>query len=174
MNPQLKQSWITALRSGRYQQGRGLLRERSFTGGAYFCAMGVLLDLVASPMQWDRLTRAPSRAGMADEVAGYVPPEILGDIGISYVQQALIAGLNDFGKTFEQIADVIEADFDNERRLRMTADHLVGGLIPTAPSAHTPPPVLKPQSLPDWLALAGVKPAAWVSPQQLKMYPAWT
>lgn len=165
MNPQLKQSWIAALRSGHYAQGRGLLRERALTG-VRFCAMGVLFDIIATPMQWNRLTRPGSRAGTIDEVAGYMPAEIRGEIGMSGLQEALIAGLNDSGKTFEQIADVIEKDFEDELRLRRTAtDHLDVSFVMSLP-------VPTPKSLPDWNALAGVKPHAVVSMQPM-IHPSW-
>jgi hypothetical protein len=168
MNPQLKQSWIAALRSGRYHQGRGRLRERTLKGGAYFCAMGVLFDLIATPMQWSRLTMPGSRVGTTDEVAGYMPPEIRGEIGVSCAQEALIAGLHDSGKTFEQIADVIESDSEDEWRLRTIATALIG------PTFVMLSPVLTPKSPPDWNSFAGIKPAAAVSPQQMKTYPMWT
>jgi hypothetical protein len=165
VNPQLKQSWIAALRSGHYTQGRGLLRERSLTGDARFCAMGVLFDLIATPAQWDRLTKPAVRFGMSDEVSGYMPAEILGEIGVSDMQQALIAGLNDDGKTFEQIADVIEKDFEDERRLRRVSMSLLDGTIVQALSLP------KPKSLPDWNALAGIKPDVCAKPMML--YPTW-
>src|SRR5262249_12501553 len=125
MNPLLKRTWIAALRSGDYQQGHGILRERSLRGRTRFCAMGVLFDLVSRARWWDRLTR---RAGRTDMVLGYVPMEVLAEIGISNAQQALITSLNDSGKTFEQIADVIEQDFEDELRLRQTVNALVGAI----------------------------------------------
>lgn len=168
MTPQLKQSWIAALRSGRYRQGRGLLRQRRLRDGTYFCAIGVLFDLVATAMQWDRLTKLGVGAGITDEVPGYIPPEILGEIGMSAAQESLIAGLNDSGKTFEQIADVIERDFDDERHLRRAATALLDGLC------HIPPPfLLTPKSVPDWSALAGIKPHAGGSARPMIVYPTW-
>lgn len=162
MNPQLKHSWIAALRSGRYAQGRGVLRERTITGNAYFCAMGVLLDLVATPAQWDRLTRPTSRMGILDEAFGYLPAEICGEIGVSNTQQALIAGLNDQGKTFEEIADVIERDFEDESRLRAAASRLANGTFWQTQEVVMPP------STPDWNALAsgGVRPYMSFQPAQ--------
>ena len=40
MNPEAKQAWVAALRSGEYQQGFGKLRD---TKG--YCCLGVLCDL---------------------------------------------------------------------------------------------------------------------------------
>lgn len=170
MNPQLKQSWIAALRGGNYLQGRGCLRERSILGTARFCAMGVLLDLVlATPTHWGRLTRATSRIGLLDEAVGYLPAEICAQIGISSMQQALIAGLNDQGRSFEQIAEVIERDFEDEVRLRKTASRLTGGLLAGGPYAAPPP------SPPDWSALAGdtIEPPVTFQPVQATADLTW-
>jgi hypothetical protein len=169
VNTQLKQSWIAALRSGGYLQGRGLLRERLIGGRALFCAMGVLMDLVASAALWDRLARPGSRAGSLDEVCGYLPAEICGEIGISNVQQAFIAGLNDHGKTFEEIADVIERDFEDEVSLRAAASRLTGGVFGT--------PIV-PSATPDWSALAGVNSKShvkWYTQQTMMILdePIW-
>ena len=40
MNQEIKQKWVDALRSGKYEQGRGFLRV-----GDKFCCLGVLCDL---------------------------------------------------------------------------------------------------------------------------------
>jgi hypothetical protein len=165
VNTQLKQSWIAALRSGRYLQGRGFLRERSIFGRSYFCAMGVLLDLIATPAQWARLTRGTARAGILDEAYGYLPAEICGEIGLSNTQQAFIAGLNDYGRTFEEIAEVVERDFEDEACLRATAGRLTGGLFGT--------PVVPPSTV-DWNALAGLKPhVAWHTKQTMMIVDDW-
>ena len=39
MKPEIKQLWINALRSGKYQQGTGCLRKED-----KYCCLGVLLD----------------------------------------------------------------------------------------------------------------------------------
>ena len=41
MNPEIKALWLTALRSGDYKQGQGVLRD----GADNFCCLGVLTDL---------------------------------------------------------------------------------------------------------------------------------
>ena len=42
MNPEVKAKWVTALRSGKYEQGRDHLKA-----GDAFCCLGVLCDLYA-------------------------------------------------------------------------------------------------------------------------------
>lgn len=41
MNPEIKQKWVAALRSGNYRQGKGKLR----THDDRFCCLGVLCDI---------------------------------------------------------------------------------------------------------------------------------
>lgn len=53
MNAKIKRAWIRALRSGKYKQGRGFLRQgrRPFK----YCCLGVLCDLYAKATKtsWD-------------------------------------------------------------------------------------------------------------------------
>jgi hypothetical protein len=44
MNPEIKQLWIDALRSGQYKQGRGKLKTET-DGVCYYCCLGVLCEL---------------------------------------------------------------------------------------------------------------------------------
>ena len=43
MNARIKRKWVTALRSGKYMQGRGFLKDED--GG--YCCLGVLCDVFA-------------------------------------------------------------------------------------------------------------------------------
>jgi hypothetical protein len=43
LNPDVKKAWLAALRSGEYQQGKGVLRSENDR----FCCLGVLCDLAA-------------------------------------------------------------------------------------------------------------------------------
>jgi hypothetical protein len=47
MKSELKQQWVTALRSGKYKQGEGALRDQN----DQHCCLGVLCDLV-DPTGW--------------------------------------------------------------------------------------------------------------------------
>lgn len=44
MNPEVKAKWVAALRSGKYDQGRGQLRSPD----GYFCCLGVLCELAVA------------------------------------------------------------------------------------------------------------------------------
>ena len=47
MDPELKAKWLKALRSGRYKQGRGALRDENNC----YCCLGVLGDIF-DPSKW--------------------------------------------------------------------------------------------------------------------------
>ena len=99
MNPEIKQRWVEALRSGKYEQGRGVLRE--FRDGKFhYCCLGVLCDLVA-PDDWDREWHRNS--------IGFPAQEITDEVGLSKHQAGILADMNDRHQyTFSQIADYIE------------------------------------------------------------------
>ncbi len=108
MNPQIKQKWVSALRSGDYQQTQERLRKEDG-----FCCLGVLCDLYIKEnnVEWQH-----------NEVDGYfyekhfaaLPPSVVEWSGIAdsnpYVNGGIgtLSGLNDRGSTFNVIADVIE------------------------------------------------------------------
>jgi hypothetical protein len=47
MNPEVKAKWVSALRSGKYQQGKHLLRPTE----NQFCCLGVLCDIAQQEMK---------------------------------------------------------------------------------------------------------------------------
>jgi hypothetical protein len=107
MNPQIKQKWVDALRSGEYQQGQYCLRTDNG-----FCCLGVLCDLYGKEnnVEWDLVNddgnyefhyqseRLPlfvvEWAGVEND-----NPEIC---------ETSLSELNDKGSTFNEIADLIE------------------------------------------------------------------
>jgi len=124
MNPEIKKQWIAALRSGLYTQGIGQLHYRK-ESGSDFCCLGVLCDLAkqagvvqefensddttshgtsisyeveAAPSGWRKTTYLPvpvvKWAGLSDP-----NPKIPGET---------LAGKNDNGYSFEEIATAIE------------------------------------------------------------------
>lgn len=48
MNPVVKARWLTALRSGEYQQGRELLAQRDADNRWSYCCLGVLCELAVA------------------------------------------------------------------------------------------------------------------------------
>ena len=103
MNPQIKQKWVDALRSGEYQQGQYCLRTDNG-----FCCLGVLCDLYGKEnnVEWN--------GDMFQDMVVVLPLFVVEWSGIvnsnPYVNDEIstLGELNDKGSTFEQIADVIE------------------------------------------------------------------
>ena len=95
MNAEYKQKWLTALRSGKYPQGREKLRE----DGKY-CCLGVLCDIV-DPDGWDG-DKHRGTGGLLSEVAERVT-------GVKTFEMGHLINQNDtLGWDFNQIANYIE------------------------------------------------------------------
>lgn len=130
MNPEVKEKWLTALRSGDYAQGKGKLEKIDAEGQSTYCCLGVLCDLAAkeniterdigryttSTTSTDVLYGSNSEnfppmsvvewAGLSDPNPPVLIPEPEGELS----RATNLAELNDEkGYTFYQIANVIEA-----------------------------------------------------------------
>ena len=98
---ELAKTWVSGLRSGRYNQCRG--RHKNNDGE--FCAIGVLFNEI-------------DHEAWRDTPGGYpiwIGPDLVEDIGFSagYVEE--IMWMNDEERfSFEEIADVIEANLEEQ------------------------------------------------------------
>jgi hypothetical protein len=97
MDPYLKDRWVAALQSGKYQQGKGQLRK-----GDLFCCLGVLADVLGA--SWEDNLCFLSVSSWKPPVCSYLPPDILP----FPIQNALVT-MNDTGTSFEQVADWVKA-----------------------------------------------------------------
>lgn len=108
MKPEIAKRWADALRDPKYKQGTGRLRR-----GDRFCCLGVLCDISGLDIWKDH-------DFLIDEIGGpgcvYLPRLIMewsgirtchGECGLTSLSK-----LNDTGKTFAEIADIIEAHVD--------------------------------------------------------------
>lgn len=118
MNAKVKEAWLKALRSGEYQQGRDFLHRDSS-----FCCLGVLCDLYAKStgngnwvVQGDNefYTFVSSSGDMdtclPESVLSWADMPIYAPEGAPELKASnqSLAGLNDAGFTFSQLADYIE------------------------------------------------------------------
>lgn len=95
--------WVAALRSGKYQQGLGCLRSLDDK----FCCLGVLCDL-GMYKAWVR----GSSAFLYRGYDGTLPDEVRYTVGLDYSDVGALMALNDrYGKSFEEIADYLEATY---------------------------------------------------------------
>jgi hypothetical protein len=111
---ELKRVWLEALRSGKYKQTKGTLHNLHDGG---FCCLGVAAKVwgVATPEQmgvkeWENYKgeQAPSGEGdvnyyaALDELAGGWPRQ-------PFIAKGIL--MNDEGKSFAEIADMIEKEW---------------------------------------------------------------
>jgi len=110
MNPQIKQKWVDALRSGDYQQTKGRLHNEYG-----FCCLGVLCDLYGKEnnVEWEPSTHYKNAYMFQDTVA-VLPLSVMEWVGVGEDNPPVnggpftLAELNDRGFTFNEIADLIE------------------------------------------------------------------
>ena len=116
----IKARWVAALRSGKYKQGIGALRDTDDT----YCCLGVLCDIVKDEVggEWESISEklthynfvtptAAHSALLPDSVETYVGLEtgdvIIVSLAPSHISRPVTAW-NDEGRTFAEIADAIE------------------------------------------------------------------
>jgi len=128
MKKNIMKKWVEALRSTKYTKGRGVLCEMKDNGNKTFCCLGVLCDLY----QQDRVKKKKKKLVvrenngyleckrfMYDGKKYYLPTSVRiwagmrtrdGKIKDSFKS---LAQMNDIeGKSFNKIADIIEAKWE--------------------------------------------------------------
>jgi hypothetical protein len=98
MTPELKATWIEALRSGKYKQGR----EYLYRSNGEFCCLGVLCD-VLDPTDW-RKSEVTDTAFTYRRSSSWAPASVIDELD----QGKLIAMNDDQLASFDEIADYIE------------------------------------------------------------------
>lgn len=133
MNPEIKAEWLTALRSGEYMQTNGALRRESLDGTVGFCCLGVLCEVLASDgrITFDKELGYPDLRNYGSDVDDEGNPVSGGAFSLPYLvremvgistdageytdengnDQTLISMNDSRGRTFSEIADIIEKHF---------------------------------------------------------------
>jgi hypothetical protein len=106
MKKEVAYKWIEALRSGKYEQGKNRLRKED-----KFCCLGVLCD-ISEQGTWKH--KIKKRYVVEKEGASFtLSSKILDWAGLNFYNGQFdpsipaLSELNDNGKTFEEIADII-------------------------------------------------------------------
>lgn len=103
MNPEFKRRWLQALRSNKYKQYRGCLRD-----GDRFCVLGVLCD-ISGVGRWAPSATCSSYYKAGDEERlTFLPSEVVRATGVLRRAQDYLINMNDSGETLLRIADEIE------------------------------------------------------------------
>ena len=106
LDPSFKARWVAALRSGDYEQGMNALC-RVNDAGATYCCLGVAFEVANGEDAWI----ASDDAAFGDELFGdYTDESLWAPPGLSWEVANILAVMNDGGKTFDEIADYIEAN----------------------------------------------------------------
>lgn len=100
MDAELKAKWTTALRSGKFVQGRQMLR----TDRKEFCCLGVLAHIRGC--EWRGPDPYVDGENVGNEDEYYLSSEFA---GLPHKTQVKLAKMNDEGKSFAEIADYIDA-----------------------------------------------------------------
>lgn len=112
MKPDIKKLWVDALRSGKYNKGRGYLKYPKLDGEIHYCCLGVLAEL--SPVK-DTLV---SDCYQFEAAVSYLGDDVMEWAGLDAKNPrvpwrgdvASLADINDnTDATFPEIADLIEA-----------------------------------------------------------------
>lgn len=117
MNPEIKGKWLTALRSGDYVQGKGLLCRVKKDGSKTYCCLGVLTDLYIQEkgLEWEH---GVSFLHFDDEDA-ILPLPVGNWSGVSGTglfrneegEIEELASVNDTSDNFDKVIQIIEEKF---------------------------------------------------------------
>jgi hypothetical protein len=97
LNPDIKTTWVSALRSGEYKQTKAVLIRDEDDGSQSFCCLGVLHQVCGIKRQ------DPADAELLDYTAAEA-------IGLNRREQNELSSMNDTGRSFAEIADHIEVN----------------------------------------------------------------
>lgn len=140
MKQNIMKKWVKALRSGKYKQGAGTLKQYNRKGQAEHCCLGVLCELYNNTMKKNKKKTIPEKIcdNNRDFSFGYtrfdgscdgLPKSVRDWSGIKnslgkfkikqtdyvgeYVQEECLADLNDMGRKFKIISNIIEKNWEN-------------------------------------------------------------
>lgn len=110
MNPEVKKLWVDVLRSGNYKQSKLHLRDNDG-----YCCLGVLCELavqhkiIPSANRWDSVYAYDGDIyALPDSVTFWAGLPNSDPRVVICGTSEILSAHNDFGITFEQIADAIE------------------------------------------------------------------
>ena len=130
----IMKKWVKALRSGKFKQGAGTLKQFNSKGQAQHCCLGVLCELYNKEMKKNKkkMLSETTWNNDSDFSHGYcklggkkedLPKDVMKWAGISNSMGAFttdnpiydqynLADLNDTGRKFKTIANIIEKNYE--------------------------------------------------------------
>ena len=126
MKKEIAKKWIKALRSGKYKQGKGYLKQFNSKNEPRHCCLGVLCELYDQQMKKNHKKTFHSEHMISiagtdfiriNKHDGGLPKVVKEWAGISHclgmIEHTYLADLNDYGKKFSTIADIIEKNVES-------------------------------------------------------------
>jgi hypothetical protein len=133
MRKEVMKKWIKALRSGKFKQGQGTLKQYNSKRQARHCCLGVLCELYNEEMKKNHKKTLPEKICDNDSSFQYgytrfngsvdgLPERVKDWSGIKtsfgkfYGKDTLpapLSDLNDDGRKFKTIADIIEKNWES-------------------------------------------------------------
>jgi hypothetical protein len=120
--------WVAALRSGGYKQGKTYLKSvNRESGDVEYCCLGVLCEIMGVPQ---RKSLDPAEYIIFENYScSQLPEEVVAELGMygtmgetKLYDGNSLAMANDMGRSFKEIADMIEKNPDNWFRPEKDAD----------------------------------------------------
>lgn len=118
MKRDIATKWTEALRSGKYQQGSGVLRK-----GSAFCCLGVLCDLHRQEAGGQWVDKDAPGGGLTYVTAcggwdyAMLPTEVANWAGVQSPNPSAagewLTHLNDSGRSFTDLADRIDSNWSD-------------------------------------------------------------
>lgn len=113
MNPEIKAKWLTALRSGQYEQTTKALHRKADG----YCCLGVLCDVVDAGKWQDLMLVAGGASSYVGQYSleqpdrcytSFPPVGLMAAVELKYTEAQTLASMNDCGSSFSAIAKHIE------------------------------------------------------------------
>ena len=125
---------VKALRSGDYLQGTHRLAKVDGYGEHRFCCLGVLCNIMQEETGKLKVTKLKHMEYAFNTITGVLPDAVMEWSGIKDANGVIkykngksnsLTALNDNGKSFNQIADIIEKNYEvlQSKRLRTSVGY---------------------------------------------------
>lgn len=122
MKQEIKDEWVTELRSGDYEQSRMRLRRRNDQGTDEFCCLGVLCEIavkhqVIAPAVLNEFGNDYTYFDGDERHSAYLPDSVVAwaelpntdpKVQLPTGGRESLVHMNDEGQSFDRIADVVE------------------------------------------------------------------
>ena len=110
MPKELADKWLTALRSGEYKQAKEVLYDEKTNG---YCCLGVLQKCISGEIVPDPSGEVPDRDWLDSHDIKFIDMCTKKNL-VPYIEKTKlhITVENDNGKSFDQIADLIESELE--------------------------------------------------------------